>query len=86
MPDLKQRQPRRRRRVPAPASPPDPNALAWSIPAFCKLHGFSDRQYLRLRAQGRAPDEMRLGHRVLITREAAARWRVEREGETATKR
>jgi hypothetical protein len=51
--------------------PPD----ACSIASFCKQHGISRAQYYVLRKAGLGPDEMRLIGRVLITREAAARWR-----------
>jgi hypothetical protein len=56
-------------------------ALAFSIRDFCRLHGISERFYFRLKIDGRGPDEIKLGHRVLISREAAARWRAEREAE-----
>ena len=58
-------------------------ALAFSIREFCKLHAISERFYFKLKADGRGPDEINLGHRVLISREAAARWRAEREAESA---
>jgi hypothetical protein len=38
--------------------------------------------YFKLRDQGQGPREMRLGSRVFITHEAAARWRIEREAAT----
>jgi hypothetical protein len=57
-------------------------ALAFSIREFCKLHAISERFYFQLKADGRGPDEIKLGHRVLISREAAARWRAEREAES----
>ena len=56
---------------------------AYSIPVFCARHGISERFYFKLKAEGRAPTEMKLGNRVLISREAAARWRAEREAESA---
>jgi hypothetical protein len=58
-----------------------PEALAFSIREFCKLHGISERFYFKLKVDGRGPDEINLGHRVLISREAAARWRAGREAE-----
>jgi hypothetical protein len=54
---------------------------AYSIPVFCARHGISERFYFKLKAGGRGPTEMRLGNRVLISREAAVRWRAEREAE-----
>ena len=60
----------------------EPEVLAFSIRKFCKLHAISERFYFKLKADGRGPDEIQLGHRVLISREAAARWRAEREAES----
>ena len=57
--------------------------LAYSIALFCARHGISERFYFKLKAAGRGPAEMQLGNRVLISREAAARWRAEREAESA---
>ena len=53
--------------------------LAFSIPQFCAAHGISRPFYYSLKAQGIAPREMRMGTRVLISQEAAAEWRRERE-------
>jgi hypothetical protein len=64
----------------------EPEALAFSIKEFCRLHAISERFYFKLKADGRGPDEITLGHRVLISREAAARWRAERETESSRKR
>jgi hypothetical protein len=64
----------------------EPEALAFSIREFCKLHGISERFYFKLKADGRGPDEINLGHRVLISREAATRWRAEREAESGRAR
>ena len=55
---------------------------AYSIALFCSRHGISERFYFKLKAAGRGPAEMRLGNRVLISREAAARWRAEREDDS----
>jgi hypothetical protein len=60
-----------------------PETLAFSIREFCKLHGISERFYFKRKADGRGPDGVNLGHRVLISREAATRWRTEREAESA---
>jgi hypothetical protein len=56
---------------------------AYSIALFCARHGISERFYFKLKAAGRGPAEMQLGNRVLISREAAAHWRAEREAESA---
>jgi hypothetical protein len=57
--------------------------LALSIIEFCKSHGISQGFYFKLRAQGLGPREMRLGSRTLVTLEAAAAWRAERENASA---
>ena len=61
-----------------------PELDAFRIPQFCERHGFSVAHYYRLRDDGLGPAEMRAGGRVLISKEAALRWRREREA--ATKR
>ena len=55
----------------------------FSIASFCSAHGFSEAFYFKLREQGLGPDELRLGARVFITHESAARWRAKREAATA---
>jgi predicted DNA-binding transcriptional regulator AlpA len=52
--------------------------LAFSIEEFCHLHGFSRSFFYVLEQRGLAPRTMRLGTRVLISVEEAARWRAER--------
>ena len=61
----------------------DSTPLAFSINAFCEVHHVSRSEYYVLRNRGLAPREMRLGRKVLISAEAAARWRREREQATA---
>jgi hypothetical protein len=51
----------------------DPDAF--SIRDFCERHGISQSFYHKLRNQGLGPRTLRLGSRVLITREDARRWR-----------
>jgi hypothetical protein len=53
--------------------------LAFTIAEFCKSHGISRSLYYQLHRTGEGPDEMRLGGRKAISREAAARWRAARE-------
>lgn len=60
----------------------DPTAL-FSIKSFCLAHQISEGFYFQLRDGGLGPDELRLGTRVFITFESAARWRAEREAATA---
>ena len=50
-----------------------------SIPDFCKQHGISRSHYYRLRDAGLGPVEMKVGHRRIVSRESAARWRKQRE-------
>jgi len=59
-----------------------PPTAVFSIKSFCGAHGISEAFYFKLREQGQGPREMRLGTRVFITHESAARWRIEREAAT----
>ena len=53
---------------------------AFSIAEFCARNGpISRALYYKLKQAGCGPREMRAGSRVLITAEAAAAWRQERE-------
>jgi hypothetical protein len=58
---------------------------AFSIAQFCQRHGISIAMYYKMRAQNpkSVPREIHVGTRRLISREAAADWRAERERETA---
>ncbi|MBR1286071.1 hypothetical protein JQ597_28870 [Bradyrhizobium sp. AUGA SZCCT0177] len=60
----------------------DPNADAFSIPAFCARHCISLAMFYKCRDQ--MPASFHIGKRHLISREAAARWRAEREAAAAT--
>ena len=55
--------------------------LALSIPEFCEAHGISEGMFYKMKKQNRGltPREMKIGTRTLITLEAAATWRAERE-------
>jgi hypothetical protein len=44
---------------------------------FCKAHRISVSYYYELKKLGRAPREMMLGTRRIISAEAAAAWRAE---------
>jgi hypothetical protein len=57
----------------------DEEADASSIKTFCRRHGISIATYYNLRANGLAPREATVRGRRLITKEAAAVWRRERE-------
>ena len=69
----------------------DPNkqqpvpTLAMSIPQFCIAHNISEGMYYKMKKQDRSlvPREMNVGTRTLITFEAAAEWRAEREAASA---
>jgi hypothetical protein len=53
---------------------------AYSISEFCQAHRISRSHYYNLKRLGLGPDEARAGDRtVIITMEAAARWRRQRE-------
>jgi hypothetical protein len=62
--------------------PRGPPTHWFSIESFCAAHGISEAFYFELRKKGLAPVESRLGTRVFISHEAAARWRIEREAAT----
>ena len=57
--------------------------LAYSISEVCALHGNSRSAFYKARDAGQAPKLMRLGTRVLVSREAAAEWRRAREQDTS---
>jgi hypothetical protein len=73
----------KRRRIMPRAPPPD--VMALTVEDFCRLHRLSRALFYELRATGRGPRELRLGAKVLISKEAAAAWRAAREAETAAK-
>ena len=52
---------------------------AYTIREFCDAHRISKSTYYNLRKQDLGPDEARVRDRVIITMEAAARWRKARE-------
>jgi hypothetical protein len=51
------------------------DADAYTVAEFCRRNRISVSFYYKLKDQGRAPDEMRFGTKVLIGKEAAVRWR-----------
>jgi hypothetical protein len=61
----------------------DPDPLAMSIHAFCVRHGISEDMYFKMQREGWGPTVMHVGSRTLISIEAAAAWRKQRE-EAAT--
>jgi hypothetical protein len=52
---------------------------AYTIDEFCAKHRVGRALYFKIKADGIGPKEMRVGAKVLISREAAAAWRRERE-------
>ena len=57
--------------------------FAYSIPEFCQLHGISRSALYKSIKAGQAPRLMRVGSRILISKEAAAEWRRAREQDTS---
>jgi hypothetical protein len=57
----------------------DPDNDMHSVESFCHSNGISIGLYYKLRGQGKGPRETRVGRRVLISPEAEADWRRERE-------
>lgn len=55
------------------------DADAYSIDEFCARHRISTQLFYKLKPQGLMPATFKVGTRVLISREAAAVWRRERE-------
>ena len=54
----------------------------YTIEDFCERNRISEAMYFKLKRQGHAPREMKLGKKILITPEAEADWRREREEAT----
>jgi predicted DNA-binding transcriptional regulator AlpA len=52
---------------------------AMSLGEFCSRHGISRSSYYLLKKAGTAPRLTQVGDRVLLSKEAAADWRRERE-------
>ena len=58
------------------------HADAFSVGEFCARHRISPQLFYKLKPQGLMPVTFNVGTRVLISREAAATWRRERENAT----
>jgi hypothetical protein len=58
------------------------HADAYSVDEFCARHRISPQLFYKLKPQGLMPLTFNVGTRVLISREAAAAWRRERENAT----
>ena len=59
------------------------DADAYSVDEFCARHRISQQLFYKLKPQGLMPVTFNVGTRVLISREAAAAWRRERENQHA---
>ena len=68
------------RRVFESASP-----VAFTVKEFCAAHRISVSYYYELKKLGRAPREIMLGTRRIISAEAAAEWRRRMEALASTK-
>jgi len=55
-----------------------PDVAADPIPEFCRQHRLSVSLYYKLAPEDR-PREIRIGKKVLISRESAAAWRMRME-------
>jgi hypothetical protein len=53
--------------------------IAFTVREFCKAHRISPAFYYALKRAGLGPREMEVGVRRIITGEAAADWRHDRE-------
>jgi predicted DNA-binding transcriptional regulator AlpA len=63
--------------------PANPQKLAFSIAEFCELHDISRAHFYNIIKTGDGPRMMEVGGRKVISREAAADWRREREAASA---
>jgi predicted DNA-binding transcriptional regulator AlpA len=52
---------------------------SFSIMEFCQKHGLSRSLFYKLLDSGEGPRVMRVGSRIMISKEAAADWRRARE-------
>lgn len=49
---------------------------SYTLAQFCQAYHISRVHYYALKQQGKTPEEMRLGRRVIITRRAAEAWEI----------
>jgi hypothetical protein len=55
---------------------------AHTRPSFCESNAISESKYFDLKRKGKGPREIELDGRIIITPEAEADWRRDREAET----
>jgi len=60
-----------------------PPTYAFTVQEFCDAHRISRSRYYELKAKGLTPAEMLVGRLRMISVEAAAAWRREREAAAA---
>jgi hypothetical protein len=53
----------------------NPEPASYSVAAFCKAHSLCRASFYKLLKAGRAPAFIRVGRKILISREAAQAWR-----------
>lgn len=46
----------------------------WTVDGFCSAHELTRGMFYKLKAQGKAPETIKLGRKTLITEEAASQW------------
>jgi hypothetical protein len=68
----------------SPSTEPSAPRGAYTIAAFAKAHGISESMFYKLKKKGLGPTTMAVGTRKLISIEAAAAWRREREAATVS--
>jgi hypothetical protein len=56
-------------------APPPADVDCYTIAEFCQRNRLGVSFYYKLRAEGRAPREIRIGRKTLIRREDADAWR-----------
>lgn len=61
----------------------DVTTEAYTVDEFCAAYRICRASFYNLQKSNLGPRIMRVGGRVLISKEAAAAWRREREGEAA---
>jgi hypothetical protein len=54
--------------------------------SFCESNAISESKYFDLKRKGKGPREIKLDGRIIISPEAEADWRREREAETQARR
>jgi hypothetical protein len=67
-----------------PTGSDDADADAFSITEFCRRHGISPQLFYKFRKE--MPATFNVGTRVLISKEAAAKWRRDRAAASAERR